>query len=159
MLGRLEGIVTDYKAQKTASRETPISSCPAYVEDIVYGTTASLFVKKEDIVLPPAEETKKKPPQKKTSCSMRLARVRDFKEETDGEHGYEYVPVDTEGCFTFGGKDYQIDMQVVPVYAGKSTREGMLYDMDKVICMQKACGDIRFFDMRLSPIVDGIKEK
>lgn len=160
MLGHLEGIVTDYKAKKTASREIPISSCPAYVEDAVYGTTASLFIKKEDITLSlPTEESKKKNVRRKKADSSRIAKVRAFKEAANHGSGYEYVPVDTDGSFTFGGKDYQIDMRKVPAYAGKETYEGTLYDMDKVICMKMMDGNVSFFDMELSPIEDGIKEK
>ena len=41
MVGDTEGIETDYKRIVNGKREIPISSCPSYVEEFVYGGNPS----------------------------------------------------------------------------------------------------------------------
>lgn len=56
-----------------------------------------------------------------------------------------YCRVDTDNKFVYCGEEYWIDNDVAQ-YKPKRTAVGLLYDMDKILCVSTADG-LFFFDM------------
>ena len=164
MLGNTGGIVTDYKRVVDGKREIPISSCPSYVEDIVYGTGNTLIPTNEDehsafqSILERLDEKAKKyrpndgkkKPARKAVCT-RYDKIKGIR-ALIGDAAYYYPSVNTLNEFTLNGKTYRID-DSVSEYAGKNMADGdILYDMDKIVCALTPDGKIHYFDMNMDMI-------
>ena len=162
MLGNTGGIVTDYKRVADGKREIPMSSCPSYVEDLVYGAGSTLFPFNDDenvafqATIDRLEEKARKycpqnKPKKKTFSNTRYDKIQRIK-SLIGKAEFFYPAVDTQNRFVFNGKLYQIDERV-SAYCGKQVREDdILYDMDKIICVVSSDGRTYYFDMNMDLI-------
>ena len=53
--------------------------------------------------------------------------------------------MDTDNCFVFGGRRFCISEQAVQ-YAPRQTREGELYDMDRVLIVESGGKPVMFLD-------------
>lgn len=148
--------MTDYKRIADGKREIPISSCPSYVDDLLYGTGMTLASQneheesfrsaldnKDDFVI----KTRK---SKQKSSNTRYEKIRRI-ESFIGKSEYFYPIVNTDNEFVFQGKRYRIDNRVAG-YNGKNVGSDTLYDMDKIVCAISPDGKIYFFDMNMDLI-------
>lgn len=154
--------MTDYKRVADGKREIPISSCPSYVEDLVYGTGSTLMPSNddEDVVFQATierldEKAKKYCPQnkprKKQLSSTRYDKIKRIHAEI-GDAEFFYPTVDTQNRFVLNNKTFWID-EAVSGYCGKQIgSDDILYDMDKIICAISRDGCIYYFDMNMDSI-------
>lgn len=153
--------MTDYKRLADGKREIPISSCPAFVEDALYGTGPTLPTRSEY----EACESKLTKPKKNRRVLTRYDKIQRIKCEIHNPE-FHFLSVDTDNRFRFNDRVWQISSEV-EAYAPKETSEGTLYDMDQIICVTyraKPSGgssskdkffddeSIRFFDMNIDEI-------
>lgn len=144
--------MTDYKDIMNGKREIPISSCPACVEDAVYGGGSTICPSSQDEMtrfdqmlekLDKRADKLKKTVKKKTSGlsskSERLKRIR-----SQHKCRFVYPVVDTDNCFTLNGDKYRISDKAIQ-YSAKNTCYGELYDMDHIVCVISNDG-IDFYD-------------
>lgn len=165
MLGNTGGIVTDYKRVADGKREIPISSCPSYVEDLVYGTGSTLMPANddEDAVFQATlerldEKAKKLCPHDKRNArktkavsKTRYDKIQKIK-SIIGPADFFYPIVDTDNIFSFNGSNHRID-DLVSGYSGKRVGDcDVLYDMDKIICAVCPDGQTYYFDMNMEAI-------
>lgn len=146
-----DGIVTDYKDEMNGSREIPMSSCPAYVEDVVYGRVspsgASQIASDTEIfrgtIGAEPVKTKKKPKPKHidryTKCDI-------WKNANGVKESHRSI-VNTEGTFSFHGVRYQLNLDKLPQYRVKILPNGdELYDMDYVLIGVRKDGTVCYAD-------------
>lgn len=161
MQGNTDGIVTDYKRLVNGKREIPISSCPAYVEDQVYGTGPTLLPNGDEALLRSEESDNgvKKPKSKKSKSGKkskekilsRFDKVAKIKSMI-GRSDFYYPTVDTDNHFALKGNRYTID-DCISCYQGKQVGDDdVLFDMDKIICAITPDGRFYFFDMNFDSI-------
>lgn len=148
-------MVTNYKEIMNGKREIPISSCPSQIEDYVYGTGSVLHTQAEDdesafckTISEPITSVKKR---KKTVENERDRKIKQIRKDCGNDAAFTYCYVDTEYCFRYNGNVYQIDASV-EAYAPKSTPLGILWDMDKVVCVKSKDGQVRFYTAKYDPI-------
>lgn len=164
MLGNTGGIVTDYKRVADGKREIPISSCPSYVEDLVYGTGSTLLLVNDDEDAA-FQTTLERLDEKAKKYCPKVSRNKTVKKTYDtkydkikmiksliGDAEFFYPTVDTCNEFALLGRIYRID-ECVSEYGGKPIGDDdILYDMDKVICAVCPDGKIYYFDMNMNEI-------
>lgn len=163
MLGNTRGIVTDYKKVADGKREIPISSCPSYIEDLVYGTGSTLPSPNDSAENDAFESTlarldrkaerycPNKKTKKKAPAQTRYDKIKRIK-AIIGKAEYFYPSVDTTNTFELNGHSYKIS-DCVSCYSGKLVgADDVLYDMDKVICAVCSDGRTYFFDMNMDII-------
>ena len=135
-----EGTLTDYKEVMHGRNEIDVSSCPTWVADRMDagGCTLSGGTEDEqtrfefllDRLDSKAEKYMKRDKRVRSRAetkSQRLQRVRD-------RYPYgriEICRVDTDNCFSCAGRYYCISESVYQ-YAPRETKEGLLYDMDRI---------------------------
>lgn len=146
MIGDMRGIETDYKKVMHAKREIPASSCPSFVENVLYasgGTTDPIdqeeragFLVMTDRLDAKAEKYEAQKPQRKRQESLF------HKHNRLGIHGGEWCRVDTDGLFEYNGCRYEIDKGETQ-YQPVETEFGMLYDMDRILANENE----EFYDM------------
>lgn len=165
MLGNTGGIVTDYKRVADGKREIPISSCPSYVEDLVYGTGSTLLPANddEDAVFQATlerldEKAKRYCPSRKSKVkknahtNTRYDKIRRIKSLIGENAEFFYPTVNTLNEFTLNGEVYRIDDRVSS-YSGKPVgKDDIIYDMDKIICAVCPDGKVYYFDMNMDVI-------
>ena len=148
LIGNMRGIETDYKKVMHAKREIPESSCPSFVDNLLYasgGTTEAIdrdecagFAVMVDELDERARryETQRVKRERKESRFHKLNRL--------GIHGGEWCRVDTDGVFQYNGEHYRISPDAEQ-YQPIETEIGQLYDMDRIL----VTNDLppRFFDM------------
>ena len=154
LLGHTEGIETDYKRITHAQREIPVSSCPSYVESMVYASGSApepLSIEEEShfrTIVEQLDERAEKYAVRKVEKKKRVE-SRYQKRERLGVRGIEWCRVDTTGAFECAGKKYRIDpseMQYQPI----RTEFGELYDMDRILVAANPQG--KFFDMNYDEV-------
>jgi len=150
LIGDTAGIETDYKKVMHTKREVPMSSCPSFVENMLYSTggTTSAADKEEcagfrvmvDELDAKAEkyETQKAIKQRRESLFHKYYRL--------GIHG-TWCRVDTDGVFEYNGHKYEIDKEAIQ-YQPIETDIGQLYDMDRILVT--GTGD--FYDMKYDQV-------
>lgn len=151
MIGDMQGIETDYKKVMHAKREIPASSCPSFVENVLYasgGTTDPIdqeeragFTVMMDRLDAKAEKYEAQKPQRKRQESLFHKRNR------LGIHGGEWCRVDTDGLFEYNGSKYEIDKGETQ-YQPVETEFGLLYDMDRIL----ANSSEEFYDMNYDKV-------
>jgi len=152
LLGNTEGMVTNYKDIMNGKREIPISSCPSQIEDWVYGTGSVLYPQGEDApVIELADDHVPEKKGKNAVKSEREVKLRALRKECGYDATFTYCTVDTENRFSYEGKKFVIDSSV-EAYAPKSTPHGLLYDMDKIICVKSRDGLVRYYTAKYDPI-------
>ena len=167
MVGDTGGIVTDYKKVTDGKREIPISSCPSFVEDLVYGTGTTLIPQSDDEIVAfeamvqklderAAKFSKPKPNEMAPRYSKRYKKIQAIRKYI-GDFDFYVVPVDTDNRFVLLGKTYELDVGKCAQYAPRfiKTHDGddTLYDMDKVNCFVQR-GHVYFYDMNMDKIDD-----
>ena len=150
LLGNTQDIETDYKKVMHAKREIPASSCPSFVENMLYSTNGltgqveqeerDRFRVMTDLLDEPAEKYETNKP-KRVHTETKFEKRRRI-----GIHGGDWCRVDTDGEFDYSGHRYRIDVDAEQ-YKPTETEFGLLYDMDRIL----ACGD-RFFDMNYDEV-------
>ena len=167
ILGDTEGIETDYKKVVRGSREIPMSSCPSSIEDAVY-CSGSTIKKSEDAIgfqgVLDAVDAKAekvsgyyKKPLRQTQKQKRVrTRSEKFLEamKTTGAHrnDFTHASVDTDGAFTFHGRDYLVS---APQYRPQRTTDGEdFYEMDRIVCVD----GIHFYDMSMNEISEFVEK-
>lgn len=152
MSGFRDGIETDYKRTMYAKREIPDSSCPAYVENILYasGAISPGATREEEAVFATVLERLDAAAEKYTSLAATApASHRETRHEKLMRLGIrdgEWCRVDTENRFSFRGRDYIISDQAAG-YRAVRTEYGDYYPMDRVL----AAGG-RFYDMNIEEV-------
>lgn len=160
-----DDIVTDYKQLMNGKREIPVSSCPSFIEDRVYGNihvnSNELAQKTESVTFEQMMENADykagkrykaqtvKPRKKRTVTRFEKAR------EICKEYGVSELSsavVDTDNEFVVQGKKYRIDTEACPQYLPKETKSDILYDMDRIYYAKDRNGQILFFDGELEKI-------
>ena len=136
LLGNTQGVVTDYKKVMHAKREIPVSSCPAYVENLLYstvGTTsqadreeASSFKTMLERLDANAEKYEVQKTTKKRQDSLFQKKLK------LGITGGEWCTVDTENKFWHNNMHYMIDESETQ-YQPVETEYGEYYSMDKIL--------------------------
>lgn len=150
--------LTRYKILSQGSREISVSSCPAEITHYVHGARCapaddereafSLLNEKLDKKLAPY---KKEKPRKEWPPT-KFDKIERVKRELPGCTISTY-PVDTENIFEHGGVEYQISDDVTQ-YQPRKTREGLQYDMDRVMVVETEDGELRFYDQSFDRIPD-----
>ena len=154
LLGATEDMVTNYKEMMNGKREIPISSCPPQIEDLVYGTGSVLHSSSEEneaafqnLIAEPVTPPKK---GRKKVVNEREQKLRQIRKECGQNAVFTYRTVDTSNRFRYLGDLYEI-AESVEAYAPKETPLGLLYDMDKIVCVDGGNG-VRFYTMTYDPI-------
>ena len=151
LYGHMDGIETNYRRIMHAKREIPMSSCPAYVENVAYGTSISssdLINDDEEFRFQLVLEKLDKDAEKYIPEIKKKKRTKSkFRKKTKlGISGGEWYSVDTDGKFVFDGQQYIIDDQAAQ-YAPVETEYGAYYAMDKIL----ASGG-KFYDMNYDEV-------
>lgn len=151
--------LTTYKMIVRGSTEIDVSSCPAEIEDVLYGNGATLresndiaafemLVEKLDSLAEPYKKPKKDKP--KLGHPNRYEKIERLKRDFP-DSSIHILPVDTENIFEFDRQEYQID-ESVRQYQPQHTREGVLFDMDRIVVVQTAENELIFLDQVFEPI-------
>ena len=146
LLGNMQGIETDYKRVMHAKREIPVSSCPSFVENVMYasGCASEVLQQEEkssfnvctDRLDANAEKYEAQKPKRERQRSK-------FQKYLSlGIQSGEWCRVDTEGVFEYKGRLYEIDKGETQ-YQALDTDVGELYDMDRIL----ATDHLGFYDM------------
>lgn len=154
LLGNTEGMVTNYKEMMNGKREIPISSCPSQIEDLVYGTGSVLRSSPEDEAAMFEKTTVEETPVKKgkkTVTNEKAAKIKVLRKECGYDALISYCTVYTDNTFKYDGELYKIS-NTVEAYAPKKTALGVLYDMDKIICVKCSDGRVCFYTANYDPI-------
>ena len=153
MIGNTKDIETDYKKVMHAKREIPASSCPSFIDNMLYasgGATDKIDIEEcagFDVMIKEIDERAEKyetSKQRKWSHDDRFTKFRRL-----GIIGGEWCRVDTEGVFMYLGKRYMIDpceAQYQPV----ETEFGLLYDMDRILAVGEDA--TKFYDMNYDEV-------
>lgn len=146
--------MTNYKEMMNGKREIPISSCPSYVEDLVYGTGPILHSSSEEEntipeIIPSNDVPAKK--GKKTVLSERTEKLNAIRKDCGYDAHFSYVTVYTDNTFVYDGAKYQISDSVED-YAPKVTTLGTLYDMDKIVCVKCKDGRVHFYTAKYDAV-------
>lgn len=149
--------MSNYKEIMNGKREIPISSCPAQIEDLLYGTGSVLHSQGDDssAVFEITAEDLPKKKVKKAVKSKREEMLGALRKECGYDAVLTYCTVDTDNCFVYEGTAYRIDPSV-EAYAPKHTALGVLYDMDKIICVASKTAGLVFYTMKYEPIAPGL---
>lgn len=154
MLGNMRGIETDYKRVMHAKREIPMSSCPSFIENMLFASgSATNQIDREEcesfrVMTERLDENAKKyesPKPKKKWPESKFHKCKRL-----GISGGEWCRVDVDGKFVFNGHIYRIDPSS-PQYQPIETDEGFLYDMDRVLAGTNYTGE--FFDMNYDKVL------
>lgn len=151
LIGETSGIETDYKKVMHAKREIPASSCPSFVENMLYATggTTSQASKEEcagfKVLTDELDAKAEKYEAQKASKKRRESLFQ--KHNRLGIHGGEWCRVDTDGVFEYNGRKYEID-EGATQYQPIETDIGQLYDMDRILATET--GD--FYDMKYDKV-------
>lgn len=136
-----------------AKREIPVSSCPSFVENMLYASgSATPSVDNEECasfkVMVDALDTKA---EKYENQKARRERTesRYHKYNRLGIHNGEWCQVDTDGIFEHHGQRFQIDPSAAQ-YQPTATEFGDLYDMDRVLVVDGT--PIQFYDMNYDEV-------
>ena len=167
ILGDTEGIETDYKKVVRGSRELPMSSCPSYIEDSVYGagitTTRAeddnrfeATVESVDAKLDKLSSYYKKPPAKKPKAHKGQTRCQRFLSAMGrlnvDRSAFTHVVVDTDGVFTYGGDTYVVRAQQ---YQAIATEDGEdCFVMDRIVCVD----GVHFYDMSMNEVSEFVEK-
>lgn len=155
LLGHTDGIETDYKRVMHAQREIPVSSCPSYVESMLYASGSNpepLSIEEEAhfrTVVEQLDERAEKYVVRKPERKKRIE-SRYHKRERLGIRGIEWCRVDTTGGFEFDGKKYRIDPSETQ-YQPIRTEFGELYDMDRILVAENP--PEKFYDMNYDEVM------
>lgn len=152
LLGQTDGIVTGYKDLMNGKREIPVSSCPSYVENMLYASGASADEVSDEenrtfkMMCDELDEraAKVQPQKKKKTVHPRQYQKYQMIRADNRGAAITFAIVDTDGYFVINDKRYRVTSDA---YAPKQTKYGELYDMDRII----SCGE-RFYDMNLDPV-------
>lgn len=158
LYGHTDGVITSYKEAVGEAREIPSSSCPSYVNNMIYGSGGTSEAIAEDealafktmtAILDEKVPKRKKPAAPKPKQVSKRKKIQDI---SDMHHGLaiERFRVDRDGCFWVGLDQKQI--VDAPQYRAKAVtkRNGdtdILFDMDRIL----KCGD-DYYDMNGDPI-------
>lgn len=153
MIGNTQGIETDYKRVMHQKREIPASSCPSFIDNMLYasgGATEAIDREECESFLSALQELDE---QAKKYASPRENRVKReslyHKHNRLGIRGGEWCRVDTDGVFECRGRRYRIppdQYQYQPV----NTEYGELYDMDRILVVDDP--HHRFYDMEYNEV-------
>lgn len=152
LIGNTKGIETDYRAAVHNKTEIPVSSCPEYIEHMVYSSGGSssemdendnsrfagLLERLDEKAEKFKYEVAKKTPVESKQQKRRRLRI---------PHGV-WERVDTDNTFVHNGVIHMIK-DTVEQYRPKLTRNGLLYDMDRVLV-----SDGRYFDQEYNEITE-----
>lgn len=161
MIDNSEGVITRYKNAMNSKREIPVSSCPTYVGDYVYGlhhscSPDSKFAKGEDesfnvmmeeidgkVAKTFGKVIRKKKPSPNYNKETRYDRV--CQARASGLVKFDRCVVNTDGEFEHQGTHWIINMESCPAYAGHGP-DGDEYAMTYVIVGQDKDGARHFYD-------------
>lgn len=158
-------IITRYKDVMNGKRQIPVSSCPDYIEDEMYGMIHSggpqtQFSKSQSMAFDEyvrcidenaERKYKRRPSKKRIKHSSSQNRI----SVATNNRSREIIRavVNTDGQFIFESNKYQIDLTHVKQYAPKIINdEQSLYDMDCIMCAKSDDGLIEFYDQDYFPI-------
>ena len=144
----MRGIETDYKKVMHAKREIPVSSCPSFVENMLYanGAATDSCAEEERAAFEvitsrldaQAEKYEAQKPQRKRQES-------NFQKYLKlGIRNGQWCRVDTDGVFEYEGRRYEIDRNASQ-YQPIETEIGLLYDMDRILVTHT--DQLEFYDM------------
>lgn len=143
LYGRSEGIISSFKHSSNASRELPVSSCPADVSGLLYSSNTykpegseyygNMIESLPDI---PAKRKKKVSKPKKSI--------------KDKAHPIAICKVNTEGIFLVGRKRYKV-ADTIFEYGVKDTKNDFYFLMDTIYVQHKD-GSLNYYDMSFNEI-------
>lgn len=128
-----------------------MSSCPSFVENMMYstgGTTEQIDQDERDRFNVMVSELDEKA-EKYDMQRNRKQRIESMyhKKNRLGIHSGVWCTVDTDGVFEYGGHKYRIDPSAEQ-YHLTNTEFGDLYDMDRILVVD---GDL-FYDMNYDAV-------
>lgn len=151
LLGHTTGIETDYKKAMHAKREIPASSCPSYIENMIYASCGMTDKIEQDeqagfqIMLDELDEKSERFENRRTKKEYVESRFHKYRRL--GIRNGTWCSVDTDGVFEYCGRKYRIDPSAEQ-YQPKQTEQGDLYDMDRVLAVD---GE-QFYDMAFNEV-------
>lgn len=153
LIGNTDGIETKYKEVMHAKREIPISSCPSFVENMVYasGMSSDLYNQEEcDSFKVMTERLDTRAEAYESQKSKRTRQESNFQKYLRLHiHNGEWCRVDTDGVFEYNGRRYQIDQNETQ-YQPVDTAFGLLYDMDRILATNPE--NPEFYDMKYNKV-------
>lgn len=149
MSGFRDGIETDYKRVMYSKREVPDSSCPSFVQNLLYGAgsvspgAAREEADRFEVIMERLDQA-----AEKYEASQRQAHTETRYEKMQrlGLNGGVWCRVDTDGVFRIGFHAYKISDQAVQ-YQPVETEYGDYYAMDRVLVHNG-----RVYDMNLEEV-------
>lgn len=158
------GILTDYKEQRDRIAIVPVSEY-APLENMFYGLNdheeknyipmapPAITTQRDQKIFDSLTKPKKIPPEIKRLQEKRK-RI-DAMRKAHPDVFTTFLPVDTENCFKYEGKTYQIDD--LEQYRPRRIRGEDVYDMDQVVCAKCADG-IFWYDQEFNSIDGHVHE-
>ena len=110
LLGRTDGIETEYKQIMHARREIPVSNCPSFIENMIYstgGTTDAIDREESAVFKVMTDELDQRSEKYERSRAKKdPVESKHQKHNRLGIHDGEWCRVDTDGVFEFCGSKY-----------------------------------------------------
>lgn len=163
----MEGIETDYKKVVRGSRELPMSSCPSYIEDAMYGSGSTIKRQEDEESFSHVLDTVDAKTQKLSAYYKKPSTRRRKSEDEETRYDrfsrvsealgikagcFSHAVVDVSGEFEFSGSRYVI---TAPQYEGELLPDGdIFFAMDRVICVD----GLHFYDMAMRDVSDFVKK-
>lgn len=152
-----DGVESDYKKMKKGKVEIPMSACTSHLENLTFSMrekvdSGSEKIKFDQMLEQMSLMDEKKEPEsarkkKVVSCYTKLQRLK----KEIGPTKFFFCAVDTANRFMFEGILFHISEEVEE-YLPKRTREGDLYDFDKIVVAISEDGSIRFYSPQWTEI-------
>ena len=164
MIGDTKGIVTEYREKANANREIPVSNCPSFIEDRIYGGDGAQPTEDDRLYMKQMREElderaakigiggTRKDRKKQPTKYGRLQKIKEQLRPKD----FIFPIVDTDGNFTVNGAAYHV-ADDCEAYQPKQVKDDLLYDMDRVTVAVLPDNSLRFFDMNYEPIDGFVK--
>lgn len=162
----MQDIVTDYKNIVRGNSEIPISSCPFYIEDRIYGSgnatpneaeDYSFGIMTERLEVEANKRAGKTKPKKKQKKETRYQKIEKIKKDNPGCKIF-FATVDTNNEFEFLSGKYAISPSVKG-YQPKQVGCDLLYDMDKIVVVYSEDNRKFYYDQELFSIDENLIKK
>lgn len=144
------GVIEHRKEVAIGDKEIPMSACSFDVADMAYAKRGKPSSDMPELGF---DDTRDKRPVGKKSTGKQLTRSQIIQQirKDCGTNEFHFVSVDTDNCFNLNHVTYRIDSAVTQ-YSPKQVKDDLLYDMDKIVCVEDKHGGFRFYDQDFSLI-------
>ena len=153
LIGNTQGIETDYKRVMHQKREIPASSCPSFVDNMLYASGGATDSVDREECASFSEALRELDEQARKYATQRASREKReslyHKHNRLGIRAGEWCRVDTDGVFECRGNKYIIPY-TQDQYRPIDTEYGKLYDMDRILVTFDPPN--KFYDMKYNEV-------